>query len=120
MPQHLFQSVFPITCDICTHAIRDANQGMLMWARDGKAGKVTQALIVHNPGHAPECNLAAPGGVRLDTIPLWEVTDVGGLVMLCENIKSEPDSAAATAEVIQRLHVPGYDRIRFLDKCNKA
>lgn len=103
--------IFPIACDHCSHAIRSPEDGMLLWILDPD-GCVKQTVIVHNSGNHNGCTL--PEGLNVDFLPLWEAIDVGGLLMLCELLKAEPYRAAMLAEVIERLHVPGFDRVRNL------
>jgi len=104
----------PVTCDCCTHAIRTPEQGVILWIPSPDPVSPPKLFIVHALGAHPECQFEPMQHPGADLVPLWEATGTGGLAFLCECMKSEPHSAPSIAEIIQRLFIPAYDRIRYI------
>lgn len=104
----------PVACDCCTHAILTPEQGVIFSIPAPDPTLPTQILIVHAPGAHPDCQFGPMEAPGAEFVPLWEATGAGGLAYLCERLKAEPSSVPAIAEIIQRLFIPAYDRIRYL------
>lgn len=103
--------IFPILCDTCGEAIRTPDEGSALWIRSQKP----EIEINHTPGQQPGCERHLPDDL-VAILPLTEALGPGGLVALCEQVKKHPEFAVSCAETIERLFVPGYDRLRSVQQ----
>lgn len=101
-------------CDKCGRPIEQVADGWLTWTRNLNDYTLSDFKIIHHPTcQHPEpkiqkSRLSAPGD------PLAEFQGKNGLVRLLElipQVKSENQNEII--EIIQRLHVPGYETARL-------
>ena len=128
MDQNISQEVFPMAqtkfwiCDVCGQPIRRPEDGWVEWIVHSHGGKTGRDLrLVHHRPASP-----MPGGCQfngrrehkrdggsLGDFPLTEFIGPSGLMRLLAFIANETVPIEETLEMIKRLHVPGYEHVRF-------
>ncbi|MDN6195879.1 MAG: hypothetical protein L0L39_04000 [Atopostipes suicloacalis] len=100
-------------CDECGKAIKSADKGWLKWTKNHNDGSISHFKIIHHPKcdePGPKIRKtyrATPGDLLSDFV------GTNGLVRLLELIpQTHSKDQKGLLEVIQRLHIPGYESAR--------
>lgn len=100
-------------CDKCREPIMTIEEGWLKWTKNLNDETLSGFKIIHHPackGPGPKIQksgLTAPGD------PLKEFQGEDGLIRLLELLsKTEPENQSELLEIIQRIHIPGYEAAR--------
>lgn len=101
-------------CDKCGQPIEQAKDGWLIWTRNLNDFTISNFNIIHHPTcQYPEpqiqrSRLSAPGD------PLVEFQGKNGLIRLLELIPQvKQENQNEIIDIIQRLHIPGYETARL-------
>ena len=109
-------------CDVCGQPIKRPEDGWVEWIEHSHGGKMGRDLrLVHHRPASPMlegCQFNAvkefskDGGSLCDR-PLTEFMGPSGLMLLLAFIVNETVPIEETLEMIKRIHVPGYEHVRF-------
>jgi len=109
-------------CDVCGQPIERPEDGWVEWIVHCHGGKMGRDLrLVHHRPASP-----IPGGCQFDASrefkrdggaladhPLTNFMGPSGLMKLLAFIADEKVPTEETLEMIKRIHVPGYEHVRF-------
>lgn len=100
-------------CDKCHEPIEEAEDGWLKWIKNLNTEKYLDFKIIHHPAcrkpgpKIQRSGLTEPGDL------LTEFTGTDGLIRLLELLaKTDAENQSGLLDVIQRIHVPGYETAR--------
>lgn len=101
-------------CDNCNEPILTADEGWIKWTKNLNEETLSGFKIIHHP----TCKQPGPKiqrtGLTSPGDPLKEFLGTDGLIRLLELMsKVNPENQHELLEMIQRLHVPGYEFARF-------
>lgn len=112
-------------CDQCGKAIASVGEGWLEWLRyrvaPGDAASGSHARIVHHVVASPQggCyyneDAALQAGATIADGHLESYLGPDGLMRLTELLLTRALPQDEVAELIRRLHVPGYEAARMLE-----
>lgn len=100
-------------CDKCNDPIKTVESGWVKWTKNLNDGTLSGFKIIHHPAckqpgpKFQKTGLTAPGD------PLKEFLGKDGLIRLLELLsKTNLEDQHELLEMIQRLHIPGYESAR--------
>lgn len=112
----------PIICDTCGQKITAASEGWVEWLmnRQKTSPEGFGIRIVHHNAksggdHGCQYNEHVEferSGATLNDLPLSFFTTSDGLMLLLSFIGREVLPKEEVIEIIKRLHIPGYERVR--------
>ena len=97
-------------CDKCKEPIMSAEEGWFKWIKNLNDETLSGFKIIHHP----TCKQPGPkiqkSGLTAPGDPLNEFLGTDGLIRLLELMSNtNPENQHELLEMIQRLHVPGYE-----------
>lgn len=100
-------------CDKCKEPIMTAEEGWFQWTKNLNTETLSNFKLIHHP----VCKQPGPkilkSGLTSPGDPLNEFLGTDGLIRLLELMsKTKAKNQDQLLEMIQRLHVPGYESVR--------
>lgn len=101
-------------CDKCKEPIMNAEGGWLKWTKNLNDGTLSGFKIIHHPACKQPGPKIQKTGLTEPGDPLKEFMEQDGLIRLLELIsKTNLKDQHELLEIIQRIHIPGYEEARL-------